>query len=86
MRLAISRRIDRALNFPALCDLAAWGSMGALCGINHGHSVVAKSLPAAVEVVTRNLGANCDSIVTTDPDMAGCEVIHDGDSFDRPLV
>ena len=38
------------------------------------------SLPAAAEVVTRNLGANCDSIVTMDPDVAGCKVILDGDS------
>ena len=79
----ISRRMDRAFNFAALFDLAAWGLMGALCGINHGHSADAKSLPAAAEVVTRNLGASCDSTVMTDPDMAGCEANHDGDSFDH---
>ena len=71
MHLAISRRIDRALNFAAFVYLAAWRSREALCGINHRHSADAKSLPAAAEVVTRYLGASCDSIVTMDPDGAG---------------
>ena len=46
MRLAISRRIDRALNFSASLDWAQ------VCGINRGHSAGRWSLPGDEGLVT----------------------------------
>jgi hypothetical protein len=67
MRLAISRRIDRALNFSALW-IGGHEAETALYGFNHEHSAAVVSLPVAPEVVTRNSGAGGDSIVTMAPD------------------
>ena len=53
MRLAISRRIDRALNFSVLW-IGGYGAESALCGNNHWHSARAVSLSVAAEVVIRN--------------------------------
>ncbi len=46
MRLAISRRIDRALNFSASWEWAQ------VCGINRGHSAGRLSLPGDEGLVT----------------------------------
>ncbi len=67
MRLAISRRIDRALTFSALLIWVqgGWLCQSALRRINHEHSADAGSLPAVAGVVTRKLGPSRDSVATT---------------------
>lgn len=80
IRLEISRRMDRALNFSALWIGFMEIEGGALCRINHRHSAAGRSLPVVAEVVTRNLHACRGSTVTMAPDLVGCGAIHVRDS------